>query len=811
MRVTRKLVLGDEQQVDLMSDRMIRLLSTLSELMNDEPGGTPADNSAVLSKLTNKVRQAIDGRDAYDVIDLLRQHELPMTLTGYRESTDQGIAAIVDVVGLVVADSGRFFHSPQSEPKNDPDYTQMTLGEVIPHISQLGYELLNLAVLQTFSIAHQKDDPSAFLAAELKNAEVMIRAKHYTAISSQIDHAIFNAHSLPELVQQAAGYSLDDVIAVSDAITRLYSDKKHEALESLALLATGESSAADPTLEERRIGQRAVNVLFAEPGDAMSFEAIDVAQLSGISLDRVEAILGSFSIQIDPSRSPKLVHLFCSDGNPSLGKGMLVDDTGRYSILVEAIPHDYIRANLESRIQAKGRAWDQYQLHRGRIAEKLAIQSVTKLLGDHPAVLEGFRFYAGPAGQPELMASTRRASDPWNREWIVENDALFVIEDVAICLEVKAGRISDKARAGNSVRMTADLKRLVTSADSQARRLRTLIEKNGGIWLKSKEWMDLSAVVEVHSIVACLDDLGPLGIAADSMIRSGLLSADTIPWIVSIHDLQVISEVLDMAPDFMLYLRRRTETTSARLFEASDELDLLMLFVRNEFYFYPDPDAVFASHPNSQIPTKNDRRQFRNQPMKRIGTLTDPLDAWMYMRDGTSTLEVTRPKKKLHPYLAKTIAFLADGRKPGWLTAGADLLGLSGGSITELARFERRLLNMAQRDHGFHTLVFTFASLWGYTGIFLAVAGSDVDPRHAIDRLAEYCLLKKYQLRLTRALGILHNEGGEIVFVYYANQKFQADPAMDAEVEARGLAPIQRSRRKAIQKARSQNRKKKGR
>ncbi len=94
------------------------------------------------------------------------------------------------------------------------------------------------------------------------------------------------------------------------------------------------------------------------------------------------------------------------------------------------------------------------------------------------------------------------------------------------------------------------------------------------MWRADGSWLDLSHVHEVHSIVVDLDYFGPLSVSLGSLAAGRVVEANRLPWIVSLHDLQVISRVLDRPAEFLAFLRRRTDRAIGTLHEGVDELDL---------------------------------------------------------------------------------------------------------------------------------------------------------------------------------------------------------------------------------------------
>jgi hypothetical protein len=76
--------------------------------------------------------------------------------------------------------------------------------------------------------------------------------------------------------------------------------------------------------------------------------------------------------------------------------------------------------------------------------------------------------------------------------------------------------------------------------------------------------------------------------------------------ITSLHDLEVISKVIDRPAELLLYLRRRTDSGVATHYRGSDELDLFMLFLDGGLYVEPDPDEVRDQYPTAPPPRNRD-------------------------------------------------------------------------------------------------------------------------------------------------------------------------------------------------------------
>jgi hypothetical protein len=377
-----------------------------------------------------------------------------------------------------------------------------------------------------------------------------------------------------------------------------------------------------------------------------------------------------------------------------------------------------------------------------------------------------------------------------------ECDGLFINGDVAICLEVKARTIADPARRGDRARLITEIKAIFSDGARQAQRLSQLISENHGLWLGDGSWLDLGRIREVRSIVVGLDFFGPLAVALGDLNRAGMLGEGSLPWIASLHDLEVISKVIDRPAEFLLWLRRRADSGVATYYRGADELDLFMLFLDGGLYVEQDPEEVRRQHPASG-PSRPHAQKLHQQDARPtiVGTHTDPLDAWMYWIEGTSPYETDKPALNTHPAAQKLVDFLADGRKPGWFRFGADLLGLAGTEQKKLGRLLRDLADKTRTDGQGHSMGSGWAGMWGYPMLFAGTKPRSLTRDQTVKSFRDYITAKKHQQQCDRSLGLLLDERGQIIHVIYVNDLPTDDPDLDALGTTIGLRSIEESHR----------------
>ena len=733
----------------------------------------------VVAKIVSTVLAAIDGADAFDVLDLMRQRVVVAKSMGYEDPKFAATPVAIEIVAAIALARGT--RSPAIP--SAPDAAQKSLDVLLDSAAQAlvvgGFAFMAEAAAST--------DELSKLIAEYRGSLLQIRNKQYEAFHDRLNKELFDG--APEL-ERALGFTFSEYLAVREAIDDGYMEDYGSAMDTWAAVAKDWSAdrQAKQSNETIELGQAAVMALHITPGARASFTAQEIAARSGVAQVRVTLILDTFSasfIKADPVRAV----LDILDGNNPFSTAALIKDSvGNYLQLALPIGTDCLRQVAEERLKGTPQ-FQPYNERRKEVSERLSIEYLESALGV-PVVLADFHYFAPNKGVDvtELGSSALKITAVGKD---CEADALFIIGDVAICVEVKASSLTPLAKRGDPTYMRRDLNTTIGSATSQAHRLENLIEENGGVWLGDRSWFDLTAIREVRSIAICVDDLGPLGTALDALVRGGIITDTKFPWIVTLSDLSTISEVVDRPAEFLLYLRRRTEPSTSRRFSAIDELDMFMFFLKGGLYLQPDPDAMFARYPDSSPPTDSERRQYAAQAdTVRIDVHTDSLDAWMQTRQHIG--HSPKPTFDSDPGVLAIVDFLADGQKPGWFRFGADLLNLASEPQHNVVAGMKRIAAQTRRDKQHHSFAMGFAGAWGYPILFGYTREKSRPIEDALEDLDLYMVAKKHQTRADRALGLLSDDYGQIRAVRYANNLFEPDADIDELVKEMRLIPAER-------------------
>lgn len=728
------------------------------------------------------IGESLRDADAFDVIELMRMRELPMFLEGYRESLVDQLPAAIELVALVLLARG------QRAPVDKPTAKSRPAG-VIPDLHDRAAEMLTLGAFALLESGSRDEfGPLTWLSASYVSHDLTVQFKQYLHIHDEINEALFSSRHIGDLLVEVFGFSYEDFLAVRDAVAQVHGEKFFALRDSVGdMFEQRESRSSDPSfLGEARAG---LTSLLERPGERATLTVQEVSDFARVPPDRTQFILDRFSLSFDETDDAlTAVKKFLSGDNPFRSASLIRDADRNYISTGKPIGTDCFRQVVEEAVKIAPAKFRRYEKRRAAVSEELSLKRLASLLGSEAAHANLKYFRANPGVDVAQLGVD--AENITSLAEQTEADGLFLVEDVAICVEVKAKSISNHARRGKVQRLSADLRETVGSATAQALRLEEHIRVNGGLWLDDRTWLDLSAIREIRSVTVFLDDFGPLSTALDELVRAEVVPSDRFPWLVTLHDLSIVAEVVDRPAEFLLYLRRRTESEVSLKYMAIDELDLFMLFLSGGLWVEPDPDRISEEFLGVPRPTGKERRLYRESALPtRVMTHTDSLDAWVYFQEGSSTDAVPKPSFRVVPAVNELVNFLQVDRKPGWFRFSADLLNLAEETQESLAEMIEHLVSITHEDGLHHNSLMPFAGAWGYPTLFVGSKPRTMSVEEASRRLAMYGFAKKHQIRSDRALMVIFDEEQSVRSIRYVNSTVGDDQALDDAAVKMGLIP----------------------
>lgn len=214
-------------------------------------------------------------------------------------------------------------------------------------------------------------------------------------------------------------------------------------------------------------------------------------------------------------------------------------------------------------------------------------------------------------------------------------DVLVYYDNVAIVVSCKAKMLTRSAEYGNdAAKLKEDLQKGIGDSHVQVEAALAYLRSSetvnvlcpdGNLWTTVKS-AELDAVVPVYVLPSSYQSL-PIGVRD---ILSGLelqVDVDTLPWIVSVFDLENVTEVLNESPVvFLHYIARRREMALASADVGGDEMDLLGNYLDQGLPFGPGRDYAnfsavalsdFSAEINAYLGTVHELEMAGQRPQSR--------------------------------------------------------------------------------------------------------------------------------------------------------------------------------------------------
>jgi len=726
-----------------------------------------------------RLESSIRSHDSFDALAFLRMAAGPWDFTGLRESETLIETAQVaqDLVALAFLGLGL----PRTQISGE-NSGQIDVGSALASAADIVRAASALAMIR----GHSLSEPLGSLAGRFLAYELTVRGRQYTSIATELN-GLLDDPSVGSLVERTLGFTVPEVRGVREAGIDLLNERFFGARDRV-----GDAARRGRMLEstDRDAFRADINLMLNECRLFGSVTAQDIAARTGLSQERVATILGFFSCKRPDPDAKDPIDEFVQGRRPAPW-GVIEDDDG-YLMLNGFLAEDELRRDIERGLivaseggGAAAKSWSRYDRRRAVFSEAKASEAIALLLGGAIPRWLGQK-YIGPVDLADVSRFAQGAERSGVATRQFESDVLFVVDGVAICVEVKAGSVTDKSRGGNARRLARDLEKTLTEGNQQAQRLVELIRANGGVVTAGGQWVDLADVRELHSVLVMLDDMGPLSLSMNELAKQGVIASDEVPWIVSLHDLLVASRVFDHPAQFLQFLRRRRGRKLATMVTGADELDVLMWFLNGGMYFDPDPEDVAQQIPIDKPTSRADQHRFDRQPRVQLGTLTDPLDAWMYAEEGLSQTPTLKPTRREEPWVEEFLRASEESMAPGWLRFGADLVGLSGPAQQRIGYDLKTQCHAARGGTSERSL-----TTHGTTSVGSWLLAAAAIPSGAkTDHLPKYVDAKQYQTEASRSMLLLYRPDGMLF-----GSRFRGDPEprsaeRDAEIAVSPLRSL---------------------
>lgn len=261
-----------------------------------------------------------------------------------------------------------------------------------------------------------------------------------------------------------------------------------------------------------------------------------------------------------------------------------------------------------------------------------------------------------------------------------ETDAILSLDDTLFVVEVKSHKFRAQALKGREKDFAKQLRVSIKEADEQASRFIDALQGREELTItsgKETRIIKKNDYCVYRKIIVIFEDLSPHCASLDNFLQAHIVDSNEIPWVVSLHDLMAIREVVDKPEHFLQYVEMRSLRNMREDLYFHDEMEILGYFLKNG-----------ACLPQ-QMP--NDK-QF-------VAFQAKELDKFFNHR-------AKKPIYKFPPEVATLLTSMADSKLKGWASFTRVLVGVRTEELTAFNVFLRGVVPVESSRNESHSHLF---------------------------------------------------------------------------------------------------------
>lgn len=736
----------------------------------EEPGGNDLESldlDQIQARITERRAELIDALAPYDVFDVIANLWVvnsPFDPDTYKESAQEGLMAVSDYVALLCSE----------RESREPTATGGGLMDapVIDRIDGLARAILGLSDLEMTTRAARSGERFERLRAQLLSRRMLVQGPGFDFQEEALLEEVFEDQKVKTALEGTLGFGASAALEIAETIVsvglRRFEERRDRGEEIIGLLespATPASELEEPlaavarllregTPAERRAARRSAefSVSFSSLGEAFQVNAAEIAGKVDVPREKIEAFLAAFSMPLGQEEGSASAF----DLHRIRNRPLLSDGEGNYILVSHIALFWALRPALEESLKGSP-AWHHFERARAAFVERSAL---------------GYLGAAMPGAQSFEGVSFSLEEDGRSVEY--EIDGLLIFDTVMFVIEGKSAPLGPASRRGAPRRLRRQLEEILAKAASQTARARRALEDGNRSFrtVRGEQVVIPGKVTEVFPIVVTLENFSELTATIWTIGEAGLLPEGlTVPWALSLYELELICGLVEFPAMLVQFLRRRARINQHRSVHAGDELDWWMHYLERGLYF-------------------EDQLQGEGGPDRiRLLSLTDPIDAYYLWLRGERTKFAEKPRQKLPSALRALLESLRDSGIPGHLEASVALLEFDDDARRDFVRAYRRIRETTVRTGEYHDLSITIDEPASLGITCLAAPGSD--RRELAERLELLALAKKHQTRLRRWIGIGWCAGTRQLVDVVGLQvgEWSEDSELDALLSEMGLGP----------------------
>lgn len=520
------------------------------------------------------------------------------------------------------------------------------------------------------------------------------------------------------------GFTITDAIIFSEKIIQQYEDLIIQRIETIS--------------KKNHANIKPKNDFFSKTEDLLSIDPEDFCKTNSCDINKFKKYLDVFSCHFGEGlptyNSPIGENIFL--------KNPILCHNGRYFAptpqdLFQNLPSMF-EGILEEEKQKNSKVWQKYQGTKAKFTEK----KVTEYLGRvfKKEIIHENLFY--PIGEDKTA----------------EVDHIIPYSNYIIIAESKSGNFTITPKKESINRISTKLKKLVCEAHNQGLRAKEYIKTTIPATFtnsRGKKLLEIEYKEDTTKFILINVTLEPL-LSFSSNLKNieslELFSQSELPWSVNLFELDILTRCIDSPAVLIHYIERRLSAQEKDLFATFDELSFLGLYLdRGNFNFYLD---------DGSIPTQ-------------IYLDTEFLEAFdqHYLHGGEL------PKLMIEKEISDIIHELENLYPEGFINITNTFLDLSHEARKELIGFINKIIFLSSIDGKRHD--FSLMTEIEKTGI---TCFAQIRTENLHDHLSLFCLLKKYQSKADRWIGlgidVLDTKRFINTYIFY-DEKWKRDKKMD--------------------------------
>jgi hypothetical protein len=633
---------------------VVDVFETTERLLPELQSGT--DLSEAIAKRRTELRSLMAPFDAVHLLGQLSMGETALNADTYRETEHPGRSYVVELAAAeLLTRTGR---------SGTSEHTPAIDARPLDEIRRLTHEAVLLESFRRYRSAGAFTSPEGAARGRAAMQNLMLRNPGWPWQEHSVLRGLFGERRFSEVIRRELGYDVEEAIRCAEAPLSLLPQQTHSHMHSAGAAVEvfdkshpgfAWASASLGGWQEAPASEQAMYmpVVWAmnHLGDALLLNPVSLSEAADVEEEAAAGLLSTLST---PFGQPGDEEWFAAAERVRYQPYVKVTDSA-YMLTVPGNDLWALRRLFETRLkQTKA-----YIVHRGRWLEKRAGELLREAVSpdeQHGSVEFTYTDDAGSTIAGEI-------------------DQLIRCGDTVLTVEAKSATLRPGARRGGDA-LISHLRKTLTKAAEQGTNAREALRLTNSMLRVGKQALTLGEDVrEVHPVVVTLDDLSSVAPVLWELQGTRVMpDGVTLPWVVTLHELEQICDLIDWPVQLTHFLRRRSRLNRLGELTATDELDWWMHYLLYGLYFEDKPSGS-----------------------QRLLSLTDDLDAWNLWKHGGRRTKAPRPTMNLDARTRDFLDLICTERPNGWVPAACTLLDANGHARSEFWRNVQRLRRRASR------------------------------------------------------------------------------------------------------------------